>query len=234
MTTVSNLSLAPSPYIAPSFCELSCKEIIWDVVSIILFPIGLARVVGNLVGRYIIPLVLLPAASNPPPPDVVLNEGAEKIRVPTPDGEELDGLLIHTPGAKKWIVYANPNGEVWQGLYPGITLMEYPLLPPYFQSAVDAGYNVLCVNYRGTGNSTGHAGTFDNLFCDVDSAVQYLTREENAKDPSEEVIMHGHSLGGASALEIGKRYGTKVIVQNTFLTPFAVAKDIVEENYFSF
>lgn len=82
------------------------------------------------------------------------------------------------------------------------------------------GSNVLSVDYRGFGRSTG-APSEDGLYLDAEACVRYLN-ERNDIDTNK-IVIFGHSLGGgvaihvAAKLQMESRYKlAAVIVENTF------------------
>jgi uncharacterized protein len=85
------------------------------------------------------------------------------------------------------------------------------------------GLNVLIFDYRGYGESNGGPPTESSVFTDADAAWQYLTKDR-AIEPRK-VIIYGHSLGGAVAIEIAKRHpeAEALITESTFTSIRAMA-----------
>ncbi|MBM3192774.1 MAG: hypothetical protein FJZ59_00885 [Chlamydiae bacterium] len=141
---------------------------------------------------------------------------AKEITLKTDDEIHLDGIEIISkaqenfpPHEQKWSILALPNLTLWQQIC-------HLLLIPFTSSTE---INLLCVNYRMTGNSEKkRPSSFDEICLDIDAAVQeLLKRGVNPKN----ILLHGISLGGATALHVANHYQKQgisltCIVQNTF------------------
>jgi fermentation-respiration switch protein FrsA (DUF1100 family) len=89
------------------------------------------------------------------------------------------------------------------------------------------GYNVLTVDYRGYGKSTGGEPSEAKMYEDAESAWRYLTKQR-AIDPKRTFI-YGHSLGGAIAINLGLHHPNAggVITEGTFTS----MADMAERKY---
>jgi uncharacterized protein len=78
------------------------------------------------------------------------------------------------------------------------------------------GYSVLLFDYRGFGNSTGPYPTESGVYADAQAAWDYLVQQRGYA-PSQ-IVIFGHSLGGAIALDLASRQpdAAGVIAQSTF------------------
>ncbi len=77
------------------------------------------------------------------------------------------------------------------------------------------GFNVLLVDYRGYGLSSGPFPNEQRVYEDAIAAYHYLT--ETRQIPSQQIWVFGHSLGGAVAIELStQRPAAGLIVQSTF------------------
>jgi len=85
------------------------------------------------------------------------------------------------------------------------------------------GLNVLVFDYRGYGQSSDISPTEESVFSDADAAWNYLVKERNV-DPHK-IIIYGHSLGGAVAIEMAKRHpdAAALITESTFTSIRAMA-----------
>jgi fermentation-respiration switch protein FrsA (DUF1100 family) len=85
------------------------------------------------------------------------------------------------------------------------------------------GYNVLLVDYRGFGKSTGNPSEV-NTYQDAEAAWQYLIKVRNIK-PSQ-VFIYGHSLGGAVAIHLALDHpeASGVITESTFTSMQAMGE----------
>ena len=77
------------------------------------------------------------------------------------------------------------------------------------------GFSTLLFDYRGYGKSDGGFPSENSVYEDGDRAWSYLMERHIA--PAD-VIMYGHSLGGAVAIEMGKRHpnARALIVESSF------------------
>lgn len=89
------------------------------------------------------------------------------------------------------------------------------------------GYNLLLVDYRGYGKSTGGAPSESKVYEDAESAWRYLTLQR--KIAPKRIFIFGRSLGGAIAINLALFHpnGGGVIVENTFTS----LMDIAESKY---
>ncbi|KAF9261639.1 alpha/beta-hydrolase [Marasmius fiardii PR-910] len=91
---------------------------------------------------------------------------------------------------------------------------------------VELGCDVLLVSYRGYGFSGGTPSE-KGLQRDSQAALDYvLAHPELKKKP---IVVHGHSLGGAVSIDLVHRNPDNthaIIIENTFLSIPAVAKDL--------
>ncbi|KAJ3722720.1 alpha/beta-hydrolase [Lentinula guzmanii] len=88
------------------------------------------------------------------------------------------------------------------------------------------GCDVLVVSYRGYGHSLGKP-TEKGLRRDAQAALEYVLAD--AELSKSRIVLHGHSLGGAVAIDLVARNPDKIsglIVENTFLSIPLVAKEI--------
>jgi uncharacterized protein len=80
----------------------------------------------------------------------------------------------------------------------------------------NAGLNVLIIDYRGYGHSTGGPPREKLLYEDAERAWKYLV-EERKIQPAH-IVIYGHSLGGAVAIELASRHpeAGALITEDTF------------------
>lgn len=84
-------------------------------------------------------------------------------------------------------------------------------------------YNVLLVDYRGFGKSTGSPSE-ENTYQDAEAAWQYLVKVRNIK-PSQTFI-YGHSLGGSIAIDLATHHPevAGVVTESTFTSMQAMGE----------
>lgn len=85
--------------------------------------------------------------------------------------------------------------------------------------------NVLAVEYRGYGKSTGTPAEA-GLYLDAEAAMEYVRREHNV--PARRVIAFGQSLGTAVAADVASRHDLGGLVLEA---PFASAKTMARRFY---
>ncbi|KAJ7579059.1 Alpha/Beta hydrolase protein, partial [Mycena floridula] len=99
---------------------------------------------------------------------------------------------------------------------------------------VRLGCDVLLVSYRGYGTSSGTPSE-KGLQKDAQAALDYvLAHDELSSRP---IVVHGHSLGGAVAIDVASRNPGKisaVIVENTFMSIPDVARCLPILKYCTF
>ena len=77
------------------------------------------------------------------------------------------------------------------------------------------GFDVLLVDYRGYGQSTGPFPNEQRIYEDAIASYRYLT--ETRQIPAQQIWVFGHSLGGAIAIELAtQRPLAGLIIQSTF------------------
>lgn len=82
------------------------------------------------------------------------------------------------------------------------------------------GFNVLLVDYRGYGRSSGPFPNEQRVYEDAIAAYRYLT--ETRQISARQLWLFGHSLGGAIAIELATQYpATGLVVQSTFSSMLA-------------
>jgi hypothetical protein len=86
------------------------------------------------------------------------------------------------------------------------------------------GFSVLLVDYRGYGKSQGDFPSEKQVYADARAMWDYLTQKRKIKP--EQIIIYGHSLGSAIAIDLAASKQPKVagaILQNSFTSMSAMA-----------
>lgn len=88
----------------------------------------------------------------------------------------------------------------------------------------DLGWNCLLIDYRGYGLSQGPFPAEDRVYEDAEAGWHYLVQALNI--PPENIIVYGHSLGGAIAIELATRQPEMagLIVEGSFTSMLEMAK----------
>lgn len=121
----------------------------------------------------------------------------EAVKIPSEDGIALDGWYVPSPQARATLLFLHGNaGNIGDRL--DLIEMFHRL-----------GLNVLIVDYRGYGNSTGtpsETGTYR----DAETAWRYL--RETRGIPAGDIVVFGESLGGAIAAHLAARHTPRALV----------------------
>ena len=82
------------------------------------------------------------------------------------------------------------------------------------------GFSIFAYDYHGYGTSGGKA-TEQNAYEDIDAAYNHLTQV--LRVPSDRIIAHGRSLGGAVAIDLASRKPLGgLVVESSFVSAFRV------------
>lgn len=86
------------------------------------------------------------------------------------------------------------------------------------------GFNVLMVDYRGYGKSTGGEPSEAKVYEDAEAAWNYLLGQRAS--PPQRTFIYGHSLGGAIAIDLAVRHpeAAGLITESTFTTMVEMGK----------
>ncbi|GAB4304831.1 MAG: alpha/beta hydrolase [Oscillatoriaceae cyanobacterium] len=78
------------------------------------------------------------------------------------------------------------------------------------------GFSVFLIDYRGYGKSVGSFPTEQSVYQDTETAWNYLVQDRGI--PPEQIVIYGHSLGGAIAIELANRHpgAAGLIVEGSF------------------
>lgn len=80
------------------------------------------------------------------------------------------------------------------------------------------GYNLLTVDYRGYGKSTGGEPSESKVYEDAEASWSYLTKQRSVNP--KRTFIYGHSLGGAIAIDLASHHpeAAGLIAESTFTT----------------
>lgn len=195
----------------PTYCQ-KIYQVLWDALSIILFPLWIARAIGWGV-KFIAKKIVLPSAWFYP--KQILQRAKrvfqlscqqlspyfsiEKHKVLTPDGVKLN--LLHfrhkqTDAETPTLIFYQSNASI---SYLGIYLW-------LIEEAVRRGSicNFVVFDYRGVGSSEGDANSSKDLLIDGDTALQFV--KDYLHVPPEKINFYTWSLGGAIGSTTKARY----------------------------
>ena len=140
----------------------------------------------------------------------------EKVHIPVGNGVDKGELFAW------WIPAEQPNAPTLlylHGNYRNIgNNLEHTLRLHNF------GYNVLLVDYRGFGESTGGKPSEIKVYADADAAWQYLLKQRGIKP--QQSFIYGHSLGGAIAIDLAIHHpeAAGLITESTFTSMQAMGE----------
>ena len=134
--------------------------------------------------------------------------GAREIHLTTSDGVRLYGWWMQR-GNSRAILYFSGNGSTCGSN------------PSRYARLLDAGFDILHVNYRGYPGSEGSPSE-DGLVLDAKAAWSLATRSH----ASEDIIVLGKSLGGGVAVALASEVRPRaVVLESTFLSAVAVGAE---------
>jgi uncharacterized protein len=86
------------------------------------------------------------------------------------------------------------------------------------------GLSVFAFDYRGYGKSEGEFPSETAVYADAERAWDYLVQDQ--KIPPKKIVIYGHSLGGAIAINLATHYPEAggLIVQSSFSSALEMAK----------
>jgi uncharacterized protein len=155
-------------------------------------------------------MIYTPTASHEKTPSNV-KLGFEEVRLPVAQGGQVHGWWLTNPKATKTILYLHGIG-----LNIGSNINQAKQL-------YDQGFSVLLIDYRGYGQSSGPFPSETRIYEDTEAAWNYLTKTRQI--PAKEIVLYGHSLGGAIAIDLAKRHpdAGSLIVQSSFTSMYDMA-----------
>ena len=146
-----------------------------------------------------------------PPPQTYEKE-IEDVWLKTRDGVRINAFYRPHPGSKQVILWLHGNAEN----------LGYGL--PHIRTLASVGVNILALDYRGYGKSEGKP-TETGVYRDADAAYDHLVKERCFRP--DDIIVYGHSLGGAVAVNLASRRPCGgLIVQSSFTNARAMTREI--------
>jgi hypothetical protein len=140
----------------------------------------------------------------------------KEIFIPTADGQKLHSWFFPTSVSEKparTILFFHGNGgNISYCLKQAVLFTEM-------------GVQVFTIDYRGYGKSTGEPSE-KGLYLDAEAAYRELT--ENQKIDPQDIIVYGHSLGAAVAIDLVSKVPVgKLIVESAFTNTRDVGKNLL-------
>jgi fermentation-respiration switch protein FrsA (DUF1100 family) len=137
-----------------------------------------------------------------PPPADSLRLPYRTVSIPTEDSVRLGAWIVPAGG--------RDSTGMWVLLCHGQTgNIATTTRPEYYADARSTGVNILAFDWRGFGTSTGHPSE-EGLYRDATAAYRYL--RDSLRVPQERIIIFGHSLGTAPAIELATRVPAAALI----------------------
>ena len=161
--------------------------------TVVLVAVALYLVLLVLLRVYESRLIYFPGAERaltPPPPSLDLP--VQRVEFTSDDGVRLVG----------WIMPASP-GDLWLLICHGNAgnLSQFDR-PRHYAGLHALGLNLFAFDYRGYGESEGSPSE-NGLYRDAEASYRYL--RERYKLPADRIVLFGHSLGSAVAIDLASR-----------------------------
>lgn len=133
----------------------------------------------------------------------------EEVHIPSGKGAERGELYAW------WLPAGQPNAPTLLYLHGNDKNIGYANDMDTAARMHGLGYNLLMVDYRGYGKSTGGGPSEAKVYEDVDAAWNYLLKQRSLP---QRTFIYGHSLGGAIALDLAVHHpeAAGVIAESTF------------------
>ena len=151
--------------------------------------------------------------SESPKPEQFGISNYELLRLPTPDGETLSAYFLRPPNQNHRrnitvLMFHGNAGNISHRLPIAKVLTEF------------SGLNVLMLEYRGYGFSTGMPNE-EGLNIDAQTGLDWIRTYDETRKSS--IVIYGQSLGGAVAIQLvarNQRAGdiAGLMLENTFLS----------------
>jgi fermentation-respiration switch protein FrsA (DUF1100 family) len=135
-------------------------------------------------------------------------DNSEIIKLITPHGDKISARFFQNPAAEHTILFSHGNAE------------DIGMAAFFLEELRNAGFAVFAYDYRGYGTSEGKPSE-ENTYQDAQTAYKYVTEE--LKIPSEKIIFHGRSLGGAVTVDLAThRKCGGLVVESSFVSAFRI------------
>jgi fermentation-respiration switch protein FrsA (DUF1100 family) len=146
------------------------------------------------------------------PSQQIVEREVEDVWLLTADGVRINAFYRSNPSSKQVLLWFHGNAEnIGDGF-------------EHLKALAKIGANILAVDYRGYGRSEGkpdEAGVYQ----DADAAYDYLIKQRHFRP--EDIIIYGHSLGGAVAVNLASRRPCGgLIVQSSFTNARTMARRV--------
>jgi len=163
----------------------------WLIGSVVLLYLALVVLLWFAESR----LIYFPGGERSlTPPPATLQLPIERAQFTAEDGVKLVGWVMPAPDNSTgfWLLVCHGNAG---------NLSQFDR-PAHYAALRRLGLNLFAFDYRGYGESGGMPSEH-GLYRDADAAYRYLREERRV--PPERIILFGHSLGSAVAIDLASR-----------------------------
>jgi uncharacterized protein len=151
----------------------------------------------------------------PAPP--ALGLAPERVEIPSGDGVTLVAWVIRAPTADttgRWLLICHGNAGN----------LSDAGRPEHYAGLRALGLNLLAFDYRGYGESSGSPSEA-GLYRDAEAAYEYL--RDTLGVPPERIVLFGHSLGSAVAVELATRVpAAGLVLDGALMSVIARAQEV--------
>jgi uncharacterized protein len=151
----------------------------------------------------------------PAPP--ALGLAPERVEIPSGDGVTLVAWVIRAPARDttgRWLLICHGNAGN----------LSDAGRPEHYAGLRALGLNLLAFDYRGYGESGGSPSEA-GLYRDAEAAYGYLRHTEGV--PPERIVLFGHSLGSAVAVELATRVpAAGLVLDGALMSVIARAQEV--------
>jgi fermentation-respiration switch protein FrsA (DUF1100 family) len=163
-------------------------------------------------------LLYAPGASRSlAPPPAGLGLAPTRVEIRSGDGVTLVAWVIRAPAmntAGRWLLICHGNAGN----------LSDAGRPEHYAGLRALGLNLLAFDYRGYGESGGSPSEA-GLYRDAEAAYEYL--RDTLRVPPERIVLFGHSLGSAVAVELATRVpAAGLVLDGAMLSVIARAQEV--------
>jgi fermentation-respiration switch protein FrsA (DUF1100 family) len=185
------------------------RTVLWTLLTLA----GLAGALVLLLGCYEPRLIYFPARDLERTP-AALGMPFEDVELQTADGERIHGWFLPAPApAPVTVLLLHGNAGNISHRFEKLTVLR------------DLGADVLIVDYRGYGRSSGRP-TETGTYRDADAAYEYLVRTRRIEP--RRLVLYGESLGAAVATDLAARKPVGGLVMES---AFSSAVDVGQQMF---
>ncbi len=206
----------PEDFVYTHNTEYPAWRIAKDIISIVVFPIGICRVIHSVAAKFgILPASISLAYRGESHPthlrsSIQLNKELKMKRLSVKvDGYTIDAAIMgkaSTLGNGRWVVYSNGNGELY----------EHNLHRCSFEQILtELNGNAIVFNYPGVAGSKGMPNRA--AMAKAYRAILNLIEDQESGIGAREIIGFGHSLGGAVQGEALRSHQLKQNIKYCFV-----------------